>query len=613
MNEQGIIIPNLALAGYRSFSKELQYFDQFTKINLFIGKNNAGKSNVLRFLSDIYHKASLILKNNEQRDRTIPFSDLDRYLPGTPDFMLGIGERIDTNELPLSHRLNIPIFNIEGMEKQDFVSKSCFNILKEKAKTENTTPICWTIFDSKYVTGKDKWSDAVRNINYRDNVKLFELVRSVYRSYRDPKREELESEIIKKILLYPVPIKAKLIPAIRRIGEKDSSADAGSSADTFDGTGIIDRLARLQNPDVHSQNKRERFNEITNFFRDVVDRPDAVLEIPYERDTILVHMDGRVLPIESLGTGIHEVVILAAAATVLSEHVVCIEEPELHLNPILQRKLIRYLSAHTNNQYFITTHSAVLMDVPDAEIYHIKLVNGASVVERVTSGRQRSAVCEDLGYHPSDLFQANCIVWVEGPSDRIYLNWWLKSMAQDLVEGIQYSIMFYGGRLLSHLSNDDVEETDVNDFISLRKLNNRSVMLIDSDKENEDSDINATKSRLRDEFNSGPGHAWITEGREIENYLPAAWIEAAIKEIHPQAKKIGPFEKYDNTLKITGGKGKETQADKVKVARHITEQSQLDLSMYDLKAQLNKLIKFIRESNPAPASSEKKQRVPASP
>jgi predicted ATP-dependent endonuclease of OLD family len=612
MDEKGIIIPNLALAGYRSFGKEPQYFDHFAKINLFIGQNNAGKSNVLRFLSEVYPHAPEVSRNNLYQAKKLPLDALDKHFPDNPPLVLGIGERVDYDELPCHHKL---LAKIDKEKRQIYIQNKhvsieslALKIMKEKATIDNKS-LCWTLINlltSENRKIEESWLNAA---NILPDTELSKLWTALTGMTGGGRKQHWEPETIARMQLSPVQIKAQIIPAIRRIGEK------GSSSDAFDGTGIIDRLARLQNPDVHSQHEKERFNEITNFLRDVVDRPDAVLEIPYERDTILVHMDGRVLPIESLGTGIHEVVILAAAATVLSEHVVCIEEPELHLNPILQRKLIRYLSAHTNNQYFITTHSAVLMDVPDAEIYHIKLVNGCSVVERVTSGRQRSAVCEDLGYHPSDLLQANCIIWVEGPSDRIYLNWWLKSMAPDidLVEGIQYSIMFYGGRLLSHLSNDDVEETDVNDFISLRKLNNRSVMLIDSDKENEDSDINATKSRLRDEFNSGPGHAWITEGREIENYLPAAWIEAAIKEIHPQAKKIGPFEKYDNTLKITGGKGKETQADKVKVARHITEQSQLDLSMYDLKAQLNKLIKFIRESNPAPASSEKKQQLPVSP
>ncbi|MCI5189334.1 MAG: hypothetical protein D3905_05960 [Candidatus Electrothrix sp. AS4_5] len=214
--------------------------------------------------------------------------------------------------------------------------------------------------------------------------------------------------------------------------------------------------------------------------------------------------------------------------------------------------------------------NAPLMDVPEAEIYHIKLVNGASVVKRVTSGSHKSAICEDLGYHPSDLLQANCILWVEGPSDRIYLNWWLHSMDADLVEGIHYSIMFYGGRLLAHLSNAEIEQ-HVEEFISLRKINNRGVILIDSDRIDEDSDINSTKQRLQGQFDAGPGHAWITEGREIENYLPPEQVEAAIKAVHPKVKNSGPFGKYDNTLKIQGASGKETQANKVNVARHITE------------------------------------------
>ena len=35
---------------------------------------------------------------------------------------------------------------------------------------------------------------------------------------------------------------------------------------------------------------------------------------------------------------------------------------------------------------------------------------------------------------------------------QIYLNHWLSEAAPDLVEGLHYSLMTYGGRLLSHLT-----------------------------------------------------------------------------------------------------------------------------------------------------------------
>jgi hypothetical protein len=54
-------------------------------------------------------------------------------------------------------------------------------------------------------------------------------------------------------------------------------------------------------------------------------------------------------------------------------------------------------------------------------------------------------------------------------------------------------------------------------------------MLIDSDKDGSRKRLNATKQRLQKEFDLGPGHAWISEGREIENYLSVAQIKNAIK------------------------------------------------------------------------------------
>jgi predicted ATP-dependent endonuclease of OLD family len=268
-----------------------------------------------------------------------------------------------------------------------------------------------------------------------------------------------------------------VIPAIRQVGKK------GSTSENYSGEGLIERLAKLQNPDAYNQNDRLKFKHINSFLRNVTDNATAEIEIPHERNTILVHMDEKVLPLESLGTGIHQVIILAAAATIPDKTVVCIEEPELHLNPILQKKLIRYLVDVTNNQYFITTHSAALMDTPGIEIYHVNLEKGQSIVNRVTSDTHKSTICEDLGYHPSDLLQSNCIIWVEGPSDRIYIKNWINSSSSLFIEGLHYSIMFYGGRLASHLSGEDIDNSDkhIEEFISLRRLNRRSVIVMDSD------------------------------------------------------------------------------------------------------------------------------------
>ena len=166
-------------------------------------------------------------------------------------------------------------------------------------------------------------------------------------------------------------------------------------------------------------------------------------------------------------------------------------------------------------------------------------------------------------------------------------------MNPDLVEGLHYSIMFYGGRLLSHLTANDPE---VDEFISLRRLNRNIVIIMDSDRAKKGSRINNTKQRIKKEFDQGPGFAWVTQGREIENYIDPILLERAVKEVHPSAVKLIRCDQYSNCLYYRTADRKKVQADKVKVARKVAE-SPANLDVLNLKTQIRRLCRFILESN----------------
>jgi hypothetical protein len=207
---------------------------------------------------------------------------------------------------------------------------------------------------------------------------------------------------------------------------------------------------------------------------------------------------------------------------------------------------------------------------------------------------------DDLDIRASDLLQANCVVWVEGPSDRLYVNHWIELFAGgELKEGREYQCLLYGGRLLSHLSAEPPDTGD-HAVIEILRVNRHAAILIDSDKRAGGDLINSTKQRLVTELSKVSGLAWVTAGKEIENYVPLAAMQGIAPEVTRQVAQFENFSEYlDEQCQDESNKGNAFVRAKVKFAEKIVPHIRKDdiVNLLDMRERLEELVNFISKCN----------------
>lgn len=229
-----------------------------------------------------------------------------------------------------------------------------------------------------------------------------------------------------------------------------------------------------------------------------------------------------------------------------SKLVFCLEEPENNLHPSLLRRLIDFLAEQREVGGFslvITTHSPICIDLAtkrdDATILHVRRQEGRTICENVLDYAGKTSVLEDLDVRGSDILQANGIIWIEGPSDRVYINKWIEIVSNGgLREGAHYSFMFYGGKVLSHF--DALPPDELPRKIAMLAVNRNIAVVLDSDRHPKtwrtktgkrrrpSMKLNATKREIIRQVEERGGLAWVTAGKEIENYVPnAIWEQLA--------------------------------------------------------------------------------------
>jgi len=325
---------------------------------------------------------------------------------------------------------------------------------------------------------------------------------------------------------------------------------------------------------------------------------------------------GRI-PLSRSGSGLKTLLLVLVFLHLVPElinaekkdYVFGFEELENNLHPAMQRRLFLYLREIAQTRgciFFLTTHSSVVIDLFSnddiVQIIHVQHDGTEATATRATTYVEHKGILDDLDVRASDLLQSNGVIWVEGPSDRLYVNRWIQLWSDgELREGVHYQCVFYGGRLLAHLSAED-PDINAEEAVKILRVNRNAILLIDSDRRKKGAHLNDTKKRIIGEIEQMQGMAWVTAGKEVENYIPVKALEA-----YSNKSPVQPIEQYeameDYLDGLKEGEGKRYERNKVLFAeRMVPALSKQDLeSLPDLRDKLTDTCNRIRTWNGLPA------------
>lgn len=301
-----------------------------------------------------------------------------------------------------------------------------------------------------------------------------------------------------------------------------------------------------------NRRKIRKFEEFLS--REFFNRAEISLIPEKDSDLLLIGIDNIERKVSDLGDGIQAIIAILFPIFMADErhHLFFIEEPELNLHPGLQRMLVKALmnSQFERHQFFITTHSNHLLEIADENksvaIYKferkIKSDEDGEPFEFFDIVQKRFndiSVLDCLGVRNSSVFLSNCTIWVEGITDRKYIKKYLEiyserhSELRKYKEDFHYSFVEYSGSNITHWNFEDKDDPK---NINAQKISNRIFLIADRDCNKTGAIPKAKISRHAGLIATLDKNFYLTKGKEIENSLSPRVIERIIKKLEKNDK-----------------------------------------------------------------------------
>ncbi len=546
-------------------SQEEKRLENLSKINLFVGANNTGKSRFLRRLFKSLIEANTLkdrYKGFDNNSISFELYNKDELLSLIQNFLEKINPLVSdelentlvniSNQVTNQFDLVDPLIDeIDLEELINFNSNLLYSLLKEENKIYDRQVKLIEDSNSSVVDLNNEINSFIESLEKKlpKNFKADSLINYIpptrtLKKFIAPLESEsktknnsflsgkkfryIEEPLLKQKILHDY---FNVLFPIKVSGFFQDDEINYSTIET--GEDFYERISLLRNSPDKERNKLANFENFLskNFFQNRKIDLNA-FEIDDRKEIYLKIGDDKEFPIYNLGDGVQAIIILIFSLfeNEGKNHFIFYEEPELYLHPGFQRIFLEALLKIDNVQVFIATHSNHFLDLSleSKELISIysfqkKLQNKKNIFEIENLNSFSHDILDNLGVRNSSVFLSNCTIWIEGISDEIYLRkylelYFLEKKDNSFKEDIHYSFVEYNGSNLEHWSFENSENTQTQKRAF--SLANRIFLISDKDKGKEEKH-DAFKKILGDNYYS-------LESLEIENLLSPSVLKRTL-------------------------------------------------------------------------------------
>lgn len=271
-----------------------------------------------------------------------------------------------------------------------------------------------------------------------------------------------------------------------------------------------------------------------------------------ENDVVHIKIgDDEQFPIYDLGDGLQQAIIMTYEAFIKKDktHAFFIEEPELHMHAGMVRQLMNFYLNETPHYYFFTTHSNHLLDMVDEsdQVTIQKIIKELDDDKRfsfkIYNCDKDHELLTSLGVRPSSVYLANCTIWIEGVTDRMYLSKLMDKYLKEIellepenykkyksfMPNFHYTFIEYAGGNITHWSFIDnypskeeaLKFLENSKGLTAKAISKNILLLADGDNEGKAKRLQEWESELK------PENVYILPCKEIENTLDSSIIHKA--------------------------------------------------------------------------------------